>query len=275
MNSNSSHEQTSNNQFSAWSAFRQHVPRFIMTMVIDIVLPLGIFFGLQSFIKPVYALIIAGAPPFIMIIIKAILSRTFDALGFIVLMGFIVSAIIGITTQDPRILLLGQSFVTGTICSIFTITLIPFYRCHSRLQLRPLAYYLYQDLSPTKRTDLGLPQNLFQNHQKSTEENQVLISDKQEVSKVYEWLYTNCPSFRRSCYIITIMWSIGLFFGFLGQLILILLNLSINIIVIYGHVILTSITVLCIVLSIICVKKERKQTMILIEQWKNEHLNVR
>jgi hypothetical protein len=253
-----------NNQFSTWQTFKHHIPRFLLTMLIDIILPLALFFSLQNFIKPVYALIFAGAPPFIMIIFKAIISRTFDALGFIVFIGFIISAIVGITTEDPIMLLLGQSFITGVICLIFTTTLIPFYCC----QLRPLAYYLYQDLAPIKRIQLGLPENLFKNKQ-----NEILISDKQEVAKVYEWIYTNCSSFRRSCYIITIIWSIGLFFGFIGQLILILIHLSINIIVIYGHVILTSITILCIVLTIIRVGKERKQTMILIEEWKKEHRN--
>jgi len=54
--------------------------------------------------------------------------------------------LLGITTQDPNILLLGQSFVTGVICSIFTITLISFYRC----QLHPLACIIfYQDLTST------------------------------------------------------------------------------------------------------------------------------
>lgn len=265
---------TTENEFSAWKAFKKHFPHFILTMIIDIILPLGIFFGLQNILKPLYALILAGIPPFLMIIFKAISSRRFDALGFIVLIGFIISAVVGLTTEDPRMLLLGQAMVTGIICSIFTITLIPFYRCYHRFQLHPLAYYLYQDLAPMKHTDLGLPENLFQNEQNSTNENQHLLSRNQEVAKVYQWMYTNCSSFRRSCYIITIMWAIGLFFGFFGQLILILLYLSINIIVIYGHVALTSVTVLCIILTIICIKKERKQTMIIIEQWKKEHLNT-
>lgn len=262
--SSSSNRSSPGNQFSAWHTFKRHIPRLILTIFIDIIVPLGIFFSLQHLIKPLYAIICAGIPPLIMIIFKAIRTRTFDALGFIVFIGFIISAIVGITTQDPIILLLGQASITGIICLIFTITLIPFYCC----QLRPLAYYLYQDLAPTTRAQLGLPENLFQN------ENDFLISNKYEIAKVNEWIYTNCLSFRRSCYIITITWSIGLFFGFLGQLILILIHLSINIIVIYGHVILTSITIFCIVLTMIQVTKERKQTIILIEQWKKEHLIV-
>jgi hypothetical protein len=270
--------QTFNNtQFSSWHVFKRHIPRFLMTILIDIILPLGIYFGLQKSIKPVYALICAGTSPFFMVIIKAILSRTFDALGFIVFIGFVISAIIGVTTQDPTLFLLGHSLIAGVISSTFTISLIPFYRCHHRLQIRPLIYYLYKDFIPTKREQLGLPKSIFIDKQDSKDENEVLIpkvSDKQEVSRVYEWMYTTCPSFRRSCYLVTAIWSIGLSFSFLGQVTLILLHLSINTIVIYGHVKLASVVIICIILSIICIKRERKQTMIYIEEWKKEHLKL-
>ncbi len=72
---------TSSSQFSSWNAFKHHIPHFLMTMLIDVILPLAIFFGLQNHIKPVYTLILAGAPPFFMVIFKAIL---FNALGFII-----------------------------------------------------------------------------------------------------------------------------------------------------------------------------------------------
>ena len=259
------------NQFSAWETFKRYIPRFLVTMFVDIVIPLVLFFTLQNTIKPVYALMVAGALPFSMVIVKAILSRTFDALGFIVCIGFIISAIVGIVTQDPITLLFGQSLVTGVICSIFTITLIPFHRCQHRFRFYPLAYYLYQDLAPTKRAQIGLPDSLFCREQDPKSGSGRLMrkySDKQEIGQVYEWIYSNCASFRRSCYEITSIWSVGLFFGCLGQLILILIHLSLNTIVIYGHVILTSITILCIILTIIRVKKERKQTILFIEEWK-------
>jgi len=96
------------------------------------------------------------------------------------------------------------------------------------------------------------------------------LSDKQEVAKVYEWIYAHCVSFRYSCYLITSIWSVGFLLEFLARLTLILLHLSVNNIVIYGHIILSSITVLCIVSSIICITIERKYTLAFIEQWKEQ-----
>ncbi|CAF1229734.1 unnamed protein product [Rotaria sordida] len=277
-------KQTSTNtSFSIWHILKHPISRLITTILIDVILPLAMYFILQKYTKTVYALVISGVPPILMVIFKAILSRTFDALGFIVFIGFVISAIVAIASQDPIVLLFGQALVTGVICCIFAVTLIPFYRCHHRFQLRPLVYYIYQDLAPIKRTQIGLPESLFRNRQESIKgqyskhEDESLIpkfSDKQEVSKVYEWIYTNCPSFRRSCYVITSIWSVGLLLGCLGQLILILIHLSVNKIVIYGRIIYISLIVLCVLLTIICGKRERKQRMILIEQWKEDNSNV-
>jgi hypothetical protein len=258
-----------NTQFSIWHTFKRHIPHFFATVLVDVIFPLIIYFTLQKHIKPVYALLVAGIPPFLMVIFKAILSRTFDALGFIVFIGFVISGVVAIITRNPVILLLEKSLITGVISLIFAITLIPFHCCQSR----PLAYYFYQDLVPTNRAQIELPENLFQNRQ----EYEVLIpkiSDKKEVAEVYEWIYTHCSSFRTSCYMITSIWSLGLLSEFLARLTLVLIHLSVNKIVIYGNVILSSVAVICISMTIICITRERKQTMRLIEQWKKEHLNV-
>jgi hypothetical protein len=269
-------------KFSVWHTFKHHIPSFLLTILIDIILPLLIYFGLQRHIKPVYALLVAGTPPLLMVIFKAILSRTFDALGFLIFTGFIISSVVAIITRNPVILLLEKSLVTGIVSLIFAITLIPFDCCHHCCRLRPLAYYFYQDLVPTNREQLDVPDNIFRNEQESINEHysehedELLIpklSDRQEVGKVYEWIYKNCSSFRLSCYVITSVWSVGLLLEFLARLTLILIHLSVNKIIIYGNVILCSVAIICTLITIISITRERKQTMILIEQWKREHLN--
>ena len=264
-------------QFSIWHTFKRHIPHFLITIIVDVVFPMIIYFGLQRHIKPVYALLIAGIPPFLMVIFKAIGSRTFDALGFLVFIGFIISGVVTIITRNPVVLLLEKSLVTGIISIIFAITLIPFSCC----QLRPLAYYFYQDLVPTNRAQVGLPENLFINDQDRLDEHypeqEVLIptsSDRQEVAEVYEWIYTHCSSFRLSCYMITGTWAVGLLLEFLSRLALIFVHLSINKIFIYGNVILCSVAIICVLMTIICITRERKQTIILIEQWKTVHLTA-
>jgi hypothetical protein len=267
-------------QFSVWNTFKHHIPRFLITILVDLILPLVIYFGLQKRIKPVYALLVAGTPPLIMVIIKGILSRTFDALGFLVFIAFLISTIVAVVTHNSIVLLLEKSIITGILSIIFGLTLIPLRCCQCRLQIRPLAYYFYQDLVPTKRKEVGLPDSIFNTEQEPTDEQHEdapsIISSsrkKKEVAQVYAWIYTHCSSFRSACYMITSIWSVGLLLEFLGRLTLILVRLSVNKIVIYGYVILTSITIIMIILSIICIAKERKQTLRFIKQWKKDHLN--
>ncbi|CAF3431189.1 unnamed protein product [Rotaria sp. Silwood1] len=261
-------------QFSIWNTFKHHIPRFLITILVDVILPLVLYFSLQKRIKSIYALLIAGIPPLIMVIIKGILSRTFDALGFLVFIAFLISAIVALITHNPIVLLLEKSIITGILSIIFALTLIPLQCCQYYFHIRPLAYYFYQDLVPIKRHEVGLPDHIFEYEGHDDEHSIIKLSYKQEVAQVYEWFYTHCSSFRSTCYIITSIWSIGFLLEFLGRFTLILVRLSINNIVIYGHVILSSITIIMILLTIICIAKERQQTLRFIEQWKNDHLNI-
>ncbi|CAF0768316.1 unnamed protein product [Adineta steineri] len=268
-------------QFSIWNTFKHHIRRFLITILVDVILPFVLYLILQKRTKPVHALLIAGIPPFIMVIVKGILSRTFDALGFIVFIAFSASAIAALITGNPVILLLEKSLVTGLISIVFGITLIPLHCCHHRCHIRPLTYYFYQDLVPTKRADVGLPDVIFENEQETIDdqciellEDRILpkLTDKQEVAQVYEWIYAHCSSFRRSCYITTSIWSIGLLLEFLARLFLILIHLTVDQIFIWGHIILGIMTSLLILLSIICITNERKKTLKFIEKYKRNYL---
>jgi hypothetical protein len=267
-------------QFSIWDTFKHHIPRFLITILVDIILPLIIYFSLQKRIKPVYALLVAGIPPLAMVIIKGLLSRTFDALGFLVFIAFLISAIVAVITHNPIVLLLEKSVITGILSIIFGLTLISLDCYQYSFHIRPLAYYFYQDLVPTKRHEVGLPDDIFHNElesldeQREDEPSMIHVSHKEEVAQVYEWIYAHCSSFRTACYMITSIWSIGFLFEFLGRLTLILVHLKLDKIVLYGTVILTIITIIMIILSIICIAKERKQTLEFIRQWKKEHMNI-
>ena len=264
-------------RFSLWHTFKHHIPRFLLTLLFDIILPLVVYFALQKRLKSIYALLISGVPPLIMVLGKAIVSRTFDALGFLVFIAFSASAIVAIITRNEIVLLLEKSLATGVISLIFAISLIPFRCCAHRCRWRPLAYYFYQDLLPITRKQVGLPSSILDDVEQSMDAQPtdasvtVEVSSKREVAQVYEWIYQHCPAFRSSCFIITGVWAVGLMLEFLGRLTLIFLHLTVNLVVIYGYVILISVTTLCIILTIISITKERKQTLAMINEWKVHH----
>ena len=266
-------------QFSLWKTFKHHIPHVLITILVDVILPFMVYILLHTRVKPVHALLAAGIPPLIMVIIKGIVSRTFDALGFLVFTAFAASAIAAIITHNATILLLEKSLITGLTSLIFGVTLIPFHCCRRRCHWRPLAYYFYQDLVPTKRAQVGLPDIIFEdeeelsNDQLQEEISVPKLTHKEEVSQVYEWIYAHCSSFRTACYLITSIWTVGLLLEFLARLFLILIHLSTDKIFIYGHIILSLMTSLLILLTIICIANERKQTLKCIEKWKQEYLN--
>src|SRR5256885_7352088 len=107
--SSSSSSSPPNIQFSLWHTFKPHIPRFLLTILLDIVLPLILYLLLQKRIKSVYALLIAGTPTLVMIFLKFILSRIFDPLGFLVFIAFLISAIVALVTHNDIILLLEKS----------------------------------------------------------------------------------------------------------------------------------------------------------------------
>ena len=270
-------------KFSVWHTFKHHIPRFLTTIIIDVILPLAIYIIFQRHMKPVYALLAASSPPLFMVIFKAVWLWTFDALGFLVFFSFVITAVVAIISRNPLIILLEKSLITGVLSLIFGVTLIPFQCCKHRCRWRPLAYYFYQDLVPTTRTDIGLPDEIFNEQPEQVGVNYAHLQDevvveklsqKKEVAQVYGWIYHSCSSFRLSCYIITSVWSIGYLSEFIIRFTMILVGLSVNKIVIYGHIILSSITVLMIVLTIICITIERRYTLAFIEQWRIEYFNL-
>ena len=194
--------------FSVWHTFKHHIPQFLITILVDVILPLLIYIYLQKQIRPVYALLAASSPPLLMVLFKAVWLWTFDALGFLVFFSFVVTAIVAVVSRSPIILLLEKSLITGILSLIFGITLIPFKCCKTRCRWRPLAYYFYQDLVPTKRKDVGLPDDIFDQETEQIGDNYTRLKEetfveksmvKQEVAQVYEWLYLHCSSFRQSC----------------------------------------------------------------------------
>ena len=270
--------------FSVWKTFKHHIPRFLLTILMDVILPLVIYFVLQKHTKPVYALLLASSPPLTMVIFKAIWSCTFDALGFLVFFSFAIAGVVAITTHNPIILVLEKSLATGVLSLIFAITLVPLRCCFSHCRVRPLAYYFYKDLVPTNRSQVGLPNSMFDGEEEQIGDRYAQLRDgnlceakpvKEEIAEVYEWIYSHCSSFRLSCRLITSIWAVGYFLEFLTRIILIAIRLPINKIVLYGHIILSSITLLCIVSTIACIAIERKHTLAFIERWKTEFLNER
>ena len=90
-----------------WLVFRKITYIVIMNGVIPIVL----YYVLKEYLPKVWALVVSNIPTIISVIIQAIFLKRIDSLGIGVIFGFLLSLILAVLNQDPKLLLLRESFV--------------------------------------------------------------------------------------------------------------------------------------------------------------------
>lgn len=263
----------SSSRFSSWSSFKHHMPRLLISITVDIIIPVILYFIVRGHMVPVYSLLIASSPSLFMVIFKGIWERSFDAIGFIVSAAFILSAILALLFKNPTILLLEKSWLTGAGAILFAITLIPF-KC-GRFQCRPMVYYFYHDLFPVTRAEFGLPDGMFETDQYAelqddNRNRRSAVLNMREVAQVYSWLYDHCSSFRATCYFMTGAWVVAFAIECTTRYIMIISGMSMDAIFLYGQVIFLVIVMACAILQICAMIIERRHTLEYIAQWKLE-----
>ncbi|KAF9154995.1 hypothetical protein BGX21_004579 [Mortierella sp. AD011] len=117
---------------------RKQLIMLLVGMFVDVVLPIVLYYTLKSHISLLAALLISSAPPAIWVVVKYFVYRRVDPLGFIIIFGFVLSAILSAVDGDPRVLLLRDSFVTGATGLIFLGSLLPIKT--KKFELKPITY---------------------------------------------------------------------------------------------------------------------------------------
>ncbi|GES79963.1 hypothetical protein GLOIN_2v1773059 [Rhizophagus clarus] len=78
----------------------------------EFVLPFVLYYILRTYIREVWALLVSSAPPFIIVIYGIISKRRIDVTGVLLIIGLIVSAVVSLLKDDPRIQLLRNVWLT-------------------------------------------------------------------------------------------------------------------------------------------------------------------
>jgi hypothetical protein len=189
---------------------------FCLTMVVDIGLPLGIYYGMKNYTSLIVALVVSSIPPLLLVIAKFIYNRKVDIFGCLFVFGFILSGIFALASGDARLVLLRDSSVTCVVGLCFLLTLIPIKT--KRFNNRPLQFLFYaqiiESLSPvTWRDEQG---------------NEYTLSRA-------DWLYTYVPYIRTYSISTTVLWG-GLLLGeFIIKVILITSSLTTDQVVSFLH----------------------------------------
>lgn len=169
------------------------LPRIATIVIFEVGLPLGLYFGLRQPtgpLSPVWALLVAGCPPLLIVIYNIVVKFKIDAAGLLIVTGFVVAAIVAVVSQNAKVLLLEKSIITGAIGIVFLITLIPFrLTWKGRLyRMRPLTYtlslqFLPADLTYDVEEDQGVDipctpvQRVNQTHDAEKEEEQIQMTE--------------------------------------------------------------------------------------------------
>ncbi|KAI8575193.1 hypothetical protein K450DRAFT_303740 [Umbelopsis ramanniana AG] len=189
-----------------------------VTLFVDIVIPLILYYILKNYISLLAALLISSAPPIIMIVGKFIIYRQFDPLGLIIVFGFVLSAILSVVDSNPRIILLKDSIVSSATGLIFLLSLLPLR--FGRFNLRPLTYGISAEMMS------AAPKIQY------VKEGELI----EQAPTQFSW--EHIKFFRTGMRLLTAMWGIALLLEFVARLIMYFSPLTIDQLVLYSNIVL-------------------------------------
>ncbi|KAJ3022413.1 hypothetical protein HKX48_006230 [Thoreauomyces humboldtii] len=126
------------------------IKRFFLMLVVDVILPVVVFFVLKMFISDVWALLIGCVPALLSVIVKLIWYRSVDVIGLLVAVAFAISAVVAAVTSNARLLVFEKSVVTVILGFVFLFTLLPI-RGHYKGRLRimhPMVFTIVSQIVP-------------------------------------------------------------------------------------------------------------------------------
>ncbi|KAI8591987.1 hypothetical protein BDZ88DRAFT_328098 [Geranomyces variabilis] len=129
---------------------RTLVRKFVQMLVVDVVLPVAVYYILKTYISGVYALLIGSVPALLSVIVKWFFHRTVDIVGLLVFVAFAISAIVAATIHSTRALVFEKSLVTVVLGVLFFVTLIPmkFTWRGERMHTSPMIFLILKQFLP-------------------------------------------------------------------------------------------------------------------------------
>ncbi|KAH8549318.1 hypothetical protein BGW37DRAFT_113833 [Umbelopsis sp. PMI_123] len=189
-----------------------------LTLFVDVIMPIILYYSLRNTVSQLAALLISSIPPAVMSIFKMIWYRTFDALGVVIILGFVLSAVISVIDGDPRVLLLRESIVTCATGVVFLVTMIPI-RIGQWVN-KPLIYGV------TKQMMSVLPPVKYVYNGQVIEETRIEFS----------WKWSR--EFKKGMLIMNAAWGVILILEFVAKLIMYFSSLTVDQMVLYGNIVL-------------------------------------
>ncbi|KAG2209809.1 hypothetical protein INT47_001958 [Mucor saturninus] len=228
----------------------QYVMPLVTTLLIDVALPLILYYVLKIWLSLIVALVLSGIPPLLHIIYKFWKKRKVDVLGCIIVIAFILTAVLSLISGDVRVALLRDSATTAIVGVIFLISLIPLKTRWFRI--RPIIFVIGKQMME------GAPPHTWTD----------IEGEKHEKDQM-EFIWELSSMFRKYCYIVSGLWGVILMGEFAAKVIMIKSTLSVDQVVLYGNIIVAVVVVLMTVGSTVTSTFVQKKIVVLMAEWKS------
>ncbi|GAN02395.1 conserved hypothetical protein [Mucor ambiguus] len=196
----------------------------VLMLIINVGIPLALYYTLKIWLSPLVALIISGIPPLLHVFYVFWKRRRVDVLGCIFVAGFIISGVLSAISGDARLTLLRDSTITAVVGVLFLVTLIPIRT--KWFTVRPIVFLFTQQLM--------------------AEQPPVEWKDKEgndRSMKRSEWIWHNSAFYRKFSYVICGAWGILLLAEFAAKVIMIKSTLTLDQVVLYSNIMVVVIVV--------------------------------
>jgi hypothetical protein len=181
-------------------------------MLFELVLPIVLYYVLREFVSPLLALLLAGVPTALVVVVKGFKERKADMMGILMLLGFVVSAVLAFVQSDPKLYLLRESAMTLAMGTVLLLTLLPFnWRHHV---LRPFMFYVARQIA--------LSSNVMMN--------------ANTVRDTWDWFWDYWVTFRYALRALTGIWGLGLVSEFVVRFVLITSMEDVDDVVYYSNI---------------------------------------
>ncbi|KAI8093643.1 uncharacterized protein BX664DRAFT_260599 [Halteromyces radiatus] len=161
-------------------------------MLLELVLPIILYYIFRMFLSPLLSLLLAGVPAAMIVAFKGIHEHKVDMTGVLTLVGFIVSAVLATVQADPKLYLLRESTMTLAMGFMLLVTLLPLQIKHHRL--RPFMFYVARQIAVS---------------------GSLTYDDPNTVRQHWDWFWDAWPTFRDFFRTLTGLWAMGLISEFI------------------------------------------------------------
>ncbi|KAG2192576.1 hypothetical protein INT47_006208 [Mucor saturninus] len=231
---------------------------FFLAILWSIGLPILIYNILKPYIGQVLAMIVASVPPLGIVIVRMLKDRTFDPLGCVAGISFLISGILSIAEPDEKTAAICESIVPLLVGVMCIISVIPIKI--GSFELKPLVFQMANQIMPRSENEDLQKQDDLRLTSKSPPSGQ----------KRLDYLYHNMAKFRHDMRFMTVSWGVVLITSFVVKVIIVTTSTDIGKAQIIGYVILGLASVTIIVFTWIYTNIVKGHVLTQVAFWKEE-----